>query len=53
MENDSKLKEDSRIAAEIVVDALIMAEIIKREDFNKAVDITEEEILVRKIMQRL
>lgn len=40
-------KEQSRIAAEMVVDALMSAGIIKDEDGDRASEIAEEEILVR------
>lgn len=47
-ENDDQ--EYSRKIAELIVDALLDAKIIRKDDFERAVSIAAEEILVRRSM---
>jgi len=47
------LKEQSEIAADLVVDALIDAKIIELKDSDRASEIAAEEILVQRSMESL
>jgi hypothetical protein len=47
---DENGRRSSRDLAVLVVDALVDAEIVKKEDFDAAVEIAAEEIEVRKAM---
>jgi hypothetical protein len=40
----------SRSIAELVIDALVTAELVPKDDFGRAVEIAKEEILVRLTM---
>lgn len=40
-----------RDMAELIVDALVDGQVVKQSDFEKAVEITEEEIMVRKVLE--
>lgn len=45
--------EQCRIAAVMIVDALVMSGLLKEADFDQAEGIVQEELLVRKAMSKL
>lgn len=47
------LKKESEITANIVIDALVDAGVIKKKDMDLAAEIAAEEILVRRSMEQL
>lgn len=52
--NDKEVeKEQCHEAANMIVDALIDAKIIREKDSSKAIEIAEEELLVRKAIQKI
>ena len=53
METDDKIIRESKKAASIIADALVYSGLINKEQIDKAEEIIEEEILVRKSMGKL
>ena len=49
-ESDSLPPTGSQLLAELIVDALVDARVVKREDVDKAVEVAEEEIRVREAL---
>ena len=47
------IKKESKIVAELIVDALIDAKIIEYKDADRASEIAMEEILIRRSMENL